>query len=162
MHHIFHSMCRAQVTVPNVLDGRELMTYTLYQNTDRTVHAAIQNVTQWFQLTHLLMTFRPMYKGGCDVISGKRCLYYYCVYCTLLVKYSWCYLVNPCVDYPLCACYTFTELILLIIAMHAFRFRFYIMCCQCGAKHLGLSRPLWVVKCHAKTGSSEVLDWVIW
>ena len=30
-----------------------------------------------------------MYKGGCDVTSGKRCLYYYCVRCTLLVMYSW-------------------------------------------------------------------------
>ena len=31
--------------------------------------------------------FRPMCKGGCDVKSGKRCLHYYCVRCTLLVMY---------------------------------------------------------------------------
>ena len=58
-----------------------------------TAAAAIQNAThvQWhgyIQLKYLLMIFRSMYKGGCDVTSGKRCLYYYCVCCTLLVMYS--------------------------------------------------------------------------
>ena len=55
--------------------------------------AAIQNVTQWLQLECLLMIFRPMYKGGCDIKSGKRCLYYshdIIVCCILLVMYSWC------------------------------------------------------------------------
>ena len=33
-----------------------------------------------------------MYNGGCDVKSGKRCLYYYCVCYTLLVMYSWYYI----------------------------------------------------------------------
>ena len=56
--------------------------------------ATIQNVTWWLQLKYLLMIFRPMYKGGCDVKSGKRCLYYYCVCCTLLVMYSWYYTIT--------------------------------------------------------------------
>ena len=51
-----------------------------YQNTDRTV----QTQPSWLHGFSgcILMIF-------CDVKSGKRCLHYYSVRCTLLVMYSW-------------------------------------------------------------------------
>ena len=43
---------------------------------------------QWKSENFLLEIWHGTYKGGCDVTSGKRCLYYCCVHCTLLVMYS--------------------------------------------------------------------------